>query len=105
MIGFNRLARNVGNQVTHPAATKAVATATGRNTPDTIVRHAGRGSSAGLNSQRTARVHTNSGYPTQRLEGIKRYPQFNSSLESGGIFLPNRGSIKTIDHRNPKYLV
>lgn len=107
MMGFNRrLARNIGNQVTGPAASRTSMTALGRNTPPRLVKHVGGGSSAGLNAHRVARIESNmAGYPTQANKVIKSRPRPPALLDRGGIFLPDKGKLNLTDHRNPKYLV
>ncbi len=101
MLGFAKLARNIGNQTTGPATSKAAAISVGRNTPNRAVRHTGNGSAAGLNAQTTARIHTMSGYPTQANKVVKPQPTPLPILQSGELFKVNRGNLTVKDHRNP----
>lgn len=106
MSGFGRLVRNIGNRPTGPAAQRAIDTAVGANRPKRIVRHSGNGSSAGLNASPTARLeHNGSGYPTSRNNLTKQRREFKLDFPSGGIYLPDKGSVKFNDLTSPKYLV
>lgn len=104
MLGLNRLARNIGNDATRPAMARANTIAIGNDTPRRMVQHAGTGSSAGLNAHRTARVHSKSGYPTERMVRTRTLPS-PIQAKQPTFFMPRRGTVKTVDNTNPKYLV
>jgi hypothetical protein len=84
MINFGRTLRNLGSRASAPAMGKAQAVATGNNTPNRIIRHSGRGSSAGLNAEKTARLELKgTGYSNPNLNRgklqKKLYPRLGIS--------------------------
>lgn len=110
-MSFAKLARNIGNLATGPGMAKASSTAIGSNTPRRIVRHSGRGSSSGLNANKTARVQPNgSGYSNPLLHpeknSVRRYPNFTYYQgERGNIFAAPRTNTTKIDITKPKTLI
>ena len=108
MIGFGRTLRNLGSRASAPAMSKAQATAVGASSRRGV-SHAGRGSSAGLNAQKTARLQMNgTGYANMDLISAKRgkrpYPKqdrFNKDIRPAFV---RRNPNSTFDHRKPKTL-
>ena len=109
MIGFGRTLRNLGSRASAPAMAKANATAIGTNTPRRMTRHTGRGSSAGLNAEKTARLEMNgTGYANIDFDGAKAmkrpYPkQGKLNKDIRPAYTRNNPNV-TFDHRKTKML-
>ena len=106
-MSFGRTLRNLGSRASAPAMGKAQSTALGNNTPRNMVRHAGGGSSAGLNAQKTARLQMDgTGYANPALRVAKRnrkaYPKGGRPNLNPRPYYGRRAPVSTFDSRKPK---
>lgn len=107
MIGFGRTLRNLGSRASRPAMAKAHSVALGTNTPRRIVKHPGRGSSAGLNAQSTARLEmSGTGYSNPNIGSGKHrnkvYPRPGRINRNQEPYFGRPRPSKTFDTRKPK---
>jgi len=108
MIGFGRTMRNIGGRASSSAMEKAVQTSLGDNTPRRLVKHTGRGSSAGLNAQKTARLEANgTGYANSALHKNKQlnksYPEHTADTMGPIVHFKRKTLHRTNDLTPYKY--
>jgi hypothetical protein len=92
MIGFGRTARNIGGRASGTAMTKAEGTAMGTR-KTRVVKSDGRGSSAGLNAQKSTWLEPSGrGYSNPQLQSkdIKGYGNFSPNVKEESIFSVSR---------------